>query len=136
MTDTATTVPVDENEALKDLFWEAYQEILRVPFLEKYEDKWEEEPFWVAVEEFKVKSKEIGVEDPFTILSEYNIVSYESIRDKLKAGPPACFREGWVSPKIGEKFDALATIELLEHVNGPKFFGVEKIVVLDFWATW
>ena len=136
MTDTATTVPVNENEALQELFWEAYQEILRVPFLEKYEDKWEEEPFWVAVEEFKVKSKEIGVEDPFTILSEYNLVSYEAIRDKLKAGPPACLREGWVSPKIGEKFDALAIIEPLEHVSGPKFFGVEKIVVLDFWATW
>ncbi|GJJ79126.1 hypothetical protein EMPS_11485 [Entomortierella parvispora] len=134
MADTNTAVPNDET--LEQLLWGAYLEILRTPFADKYEDKWEEEPYWVAVEKFKVKSKEIGVEDPFSILSKFNIGSYEVIRDRLKAGPPACFREGWTSPKIGEKFDALATIEHLEHVNGPKFFGLEKIVALDFWATW
>lgn len=137
MSDTAAAaVPVDENETLEELLQDVYVDILRAPFVDKYEDKWEEEPYWVAVEEFKVKTKEIGIEDPFTILGKYNITSYEVIRDKLKAGPPACFREGWVSPKIGEKIDALGVIEPLEHLSGPKFFGLEKIVILDFWATW
>ncbi|KAF9175936.1 hypothetical protein BGX21_008346 [Mortierella sp. AD011] len=115
---------------------DAYYDILTSPFEDTYEDKWEEDPYWVAVESFKKRSKEIGYEDPFEVLNKYKINSYESIRDKLKAGPPACFREGWKSPLVGTELDTIAAIGPLEHVNGRKYLGEERIVVLDFWATW
>jgi len=127
---------VEDSNSPKELLMEAYCDILRTPFAELYEDKWEEDTYWAAVETFKIKVKEIGIEDPFEILKEYKIISYESIRDRLKAGPPACFRAGWKSPLVGAKVDPVAVIAPLEHVNGPKFSGEERIVVLDFWATW
>ncbi|KAF9964578.1 hypothetical protein BGZ70_006250 [Mortierella alpina] len=114
----------------------AYVDILVTPFEEKYEETWEEDPFWEAVKVFKVKSKEIGYEDPFEVLSKYKLTSFENIRDKRKAGPPACFREGWTSPLVGTKLDTVAAIAPLEHVNGRPYSGAEPIVVLDFWATW
>ncbi|KAG0045668.1 hypothetical protein BGZ83_009099 [Gryganskiella cystojenkinii] len=132
MTDVEDNTP----QTAEDQLWEAFVDILREPFMENYEDKWEEEPYWAAVEVFKVKSKEIGFEDPFVFLSQFRIESYEVNRDKLKAGPPACFREGWVSPILGQKFNTLALIQPLEHLSGNKFEGKERIVVLDFWATW
>ncbi|KAF8924228.1 hypothetical protein BGZ58_002027, partial [Dissophora ornata] len=110
--------------------------ILLDPFHEKYEDKWEEETYWEAVETFKVESKQIGYEDPCEVLGEYGLTSFEAIRDKLKAGPKPCFREGWKSPYTGEKVDVLALVENLHHAGGPKFEGKERIVILDFWATW
>ncbi|KAF9930990.1 hypothetical protein FBU30_010995 [Linnemannia zychae] len=123
-------------EELKDSLWEAYTDILWQPFAEKYEDAWEEEPYWVAVEAFKVRAKEIGIEEPLLILKEYRIPSYEAIRDRLKAGPPACFRAGWKSPLLGVKVDPVTIVSPLTHIGGPKYHGEEKIIVLDFWATW
>ncbi|KAF9200645.1 hypothetical protein BGZ49_009103, partial [Haplosporangium sp. Z 27] len=116
-------------------FWDAYVTIVRNPFLEKYEDKWEEEAYWEAVEIFKVESKKIGYEDPFELLGEYGLTSFEVIRDRFKAGPKPCFRKGWKSPYTGEKVDVLAFVERLHHASGPKFEGKERIVIIDFWAT-
>ncbi|KAG0050602.1 hypothetical protein BGZ83_004606 [Gryganskiella cystojenkinii] len=114
----------------------AYSRIFRDPFSEKYEDKWEEETYWEAVETFKVASKEIGYDDPFEVLGQHKITSFEVIRDRLKAGPPACHRKGWKSPYTGENVDILALVEKLHHAGGPKFDGKERIVILDYWATW
>jgi len=36
-----------------------YVEIIYDPFKDKYEDKWEEDSFWQAIEILKIKSKEI-----------------------------------------------------------------------------
>ncbi|KAK3847683.1 MAG: thioredoxin-like protein [Linnemannia gamsii] len=127
---------IEEPETIEDRIWTFYTEILHEPFTEKYEDKWEEDSYWAAVETFKIKTKEIGVDDPFELLQQYKITSYENIRDRLKAGPPACFRAGWKSPLLGVKVDHVAAIAPLEHVNGPKYTGEERVVVLDFWATW
>ncbi|KAF9575612.1 hypothetical protein EC968_002548 [Mortierella alpina] len=129
----STAAEISDQEKL---LGKAYVDILVIPFEEKYEEKWEEETYWAAVEVFKTKSKEIGYEDPFEFLSKYQITSYEDIRDKNKAGPPACFREGWISPLVGSKLDTMAAIAPLEHVSGPEYSGAEPIVVLDFWATW
>ncbi|KAF8977459.1 hypothetical protein BGZ46_007376 [Entomortierella lignicola] len=115
---------------------EAYVNTIIGPLEDKYEDKWEEDTYWAAVESFKAQSKEIGYEDPFEILSKYRITSFEGIRDKLKAGPPVCFRDGWKSPLIGTKLDTVAIVSPLQHLSGPKYSGEERIVVLDFWATW
>ncbi|KAF8922746.1 hypothetical protein BGZ58_003837 [Dissophora ornata] len=52
------------------------------------------------------------------------------------AGPPAFIRPGWKSPMVGTEVDTVAAIAPLEHLNGPKYNGEERIVVLDFWATW
>jgi len=98
--------------------------------------KWDEEAYWEAVKNFKVESRKIGYEDPCQILADYRLGSFEIIRDKLKAGPSPCFRDGWKSPYIGENVDVLALVEKLHHAGGPKFEGKERIVVLDFWATW
>jgi len=62
--------------------------------------------------------------------------SYEQIRDELKAGPPACWRKGWKSPLVGKTLDTLAVLEAIHHVRGAKYEGKERIVILDFWATW
>ncbi|KAF9436100.1 hypothetical protein BGZ76_004809 [Entomortierella beljakovae] len=127
----ATEVAQDQEALLK----EAYIHTFLIPFEKKYEDTWEEDTFLAAVEVFKVKSKEIGYEDPFELLKKFKVNSYEEIREKLKAGPPVFFREGWTSPLIGSKVDTGAVIGQLEQLTGPKFAG-ERIVVLDFWATW
>ncbi|KAF9272907.1 alpha 1,2-mannosyltransferase 2.4.1 [Mortierella alpina] len=131
MASTAVETPSQE-----ELLEKAYVDILLVPFEEKYDEAWEEDTYWAAVEVFKAKSKEIGYEDPFEVLSKYKLTSFDDIRDKRKAGPPACFREGWISPLVGTKLDTVAAIAPLEHVNGREYSGAEPIVVLDFWATW
>ncbi|KAF9356337.1 hypothetical protein BGX26_005408 [Mortierella sp. AD094] len=92
------------------------------PFKDQYEDKWQEEPFWAAVEVFKVQVKEIGYEDPLERLKSYHgRESFEKIRDTLKAGPLACLREGWTSPYTGEKIDVLSVLEVIHHVRGAKY---------------
>ncbi|KAF9543346.1 hypothetical protein EC957_000937 [Mortierella hygrophila] len=106
------------------------------PFREKYEEKWEEKAYWEAVETFKEESKKIGYEDPFEVLGKGRFTSFEAIRDILKAGPKPCFRKGWRSPYTGERVDILALVESLHHASGPKFEGKERIVIVDFWATW
>ncbi|KAF7721569.1 hypothetical protein EC973_004487 [Apophysomyces ossiformis] len=128
----AEEIPEEKRKA----FNKAYFGILYTPFVEKYEENWEEETFWKAVEVFKIKIKEIGIENPFDILSKHNIASYEDIRDKRKAGPPVCTRRNWKSPLVGEKLDVLGFVEKLHHVSGSKYEGNEDIVVLDYWATW
>ncbi|KAF9092163.1 hypothetical protein BGX23_004563 [Mortierella sp. AD031] len=125
----------DPNDPMERL-WDVYVDILHEPFREKYEDTWEEDTYWAAVDTFKIKVKEIGIEDPFEILTKFRITSYESIRDRLKAGPPAFLRAGWKSPLLGTKVDPVAAIGPLEHVSGPKYAYEERVVVLDFWATW
>ncbi|GJJ71618.1 hypothetical protein EMPS_03968 [Entomortierella parvispora] len=125
-------IPEEKRKALNSV----YTEIFLKPFAEKYEETWEEEPFWEAVEVFKVKTKEIGLENPFDILGKHNICSYETIRDRLKAGPQKCTRKNWTSPIVGEKIDVLRLLEKLHHISGNKYKGKEDIVVLEFWATW
>ncbi|KAG0275402.1 hypothetical protein BGZ95_008837 [Linnemannia exigua] len=127
---------IEEPETIEDRLWTFYIDILHEPLRGKYEDTWEEDTYWAAVETFKIKTKEIGVEDPFEILQQFKITSYENIRDRLKAGPPAFLRAGWKSPLLGAKVDHAATIAPLEHINGPKYTGKERVVALDFWATW
>ncbi|KAG0345045.1 hypothetical protein BG004_004005 [Podila humilis] len=112
-------------ESLNDILWE--------PFEDSWED-WNEELFWEAVDKFKVKSKEIGVENPIEVLATFGVNSYEFIRDKLKEAPPECFRRGWVSPL--KDIDVAAAIEPLKLLAGRKYNGTERVVVLDFWATW
>ncbi|KAF9362059.1 hypothetical protein BGX34_006719 [Mortierella sp. NVP85] len=130
------TIDLTEPATNEELLMGGYYRILHMAFADKYEDKWEEDNYWDAVEEFKAQSKEVGFEDPFEVLTKYELTSFEMIRDKLKAGPPACFREGWRSPLLGIKIDPITVVKPLEHVNGPKYDGMERVVVLDFWATW
>ena len=112
----------------EDKLWNAYLTTISSPLRNNYDEKWEEDTYWKAVETFKVQSKEIGFEDPFELLGQFGLTSYEIIRDKLKAGPPPCHRQGWKSPLIGEKVDVLAVVESLHHSCGPKF--EEKNVLL------
>lgn len=116
----------------KELLQIAFNDILWEPFEDNY-DNWQEEPFWAAVEQFKIKTKEIGYEDPFVILADYKMPTYETIRDKLKEGPVSCLRRGWVSPL--KSVDVAAVIGPLELLSGRKY-NDERVVVLDFWATW
>ncbi|KAF9429036.1 hypothetical protein BGZ76_001933 [Entomortierella beljakovae] len=123
----------EKDEQLSDV----YLEILHRPFRDKYDEKWEEEPYWAAVGTFKAKCKEIEYDDPFVFLKRVlGLDSYEAIRDRFKAGPPACAREGWKSPLTGSKLDISSDIALMDHLCGPKYQGDERIVLLEFWATW
>ncbi|KAG0048142.1 hypothetical protein BGZ83_006858, partial [Gryganskiella cystojenkinii] len=115
--------------------FEGYHRILNEPFADKYEDKWEDAPFDRAVEEFKVFSEELGFRDPFEVLSKFRITSYEAAREDLKTGPPMCFRPGWKSPLLGEIISTEQLVGKCQHISGPAFTGVERVVVLDFWAS-
>ncbi|KAF8926116.1 hypothetical protein EDD21DRAFT_405366 [Dissophora ornata] len=115
----------------------AYAGIIMNPFSDKYEDKWEEDAYWAAVETFEARSKEIGYEDPFEVLEPVLFLeSFEQIRESLIAGPPLSLRPGWKSPFIGAQVDAFSVVAPLEHLSGCKFSGEERIVVFEFWATW
>ncbi|KAG0028260.1 hypothetical protein BGZ82_008525 [Podila clonocystis] len=124
--------PNAEVDPKEKLLQNAFNDILWEPFEDNYDD-WHEEPYWAAVEQFKIKSKEIGYDDPLDALASYNLSTYEIVRDKLKEGPPGCFRHGWVSPL--KSIDIAAMIGPLKLLSGPKYSG-ERVVVLDFWATW
>ncbi|KAF8918031.1 hypothetical protein BGZ58_004923, partial [Dissophora ornata] len=128
------TATETEPQSKEDIFDDAYMRIIYIPFQDKYEDKWEEDSYWAAVEELKVESKKIGYDDPFEVLGQ-NYKSFDDIRDRLKAGPPAFLRVGWKSSMVGTELDTVAVMAPLEHLNGPKYNGEERIVVLDFWAT-
>jgi len=108
------------------------------PFEDKYEDKFVESEFWEAVENFKEYAKELGLkEDPIDHMKRKgSFKDYEAIRDYLKAGPPAFAREGWVSEFVGQTVDVKELVDRCEYLAGPKFLGEERVVVLDFWATW
>ncbi|KAF9129457.1 hypothetical protein BGX30_013940, partial [Mortierella sp. GBA39] len=106
----------------EDLFHDIYLATLHYPFKGQYDDKWQEEPFWAAVEVFKAQVKEIGYDDPLECLKSYSgRETFEKIRDNFKAGPPACLREGWTSPYTGEKIDVLSALEVIHHVRGVKY---------------
>ncbi|KAF9434400.1 hypothetical protein BGZ76_008083 [Entomortierella beljakovae] len=124
---------VDPNE---ELYQKAYSEIIDDPLSENYEENWDEEAYWKAIEAFKARVKEIGDKDALDVLKGWRLNSYEILRDSLKEGPPKCFRKGWKSGFIGEKVDMLSVLQELEHLSGPKYTGVERIVLVDFWATW
>ncbi|KAG0044318.1 hypothetical protein BGZ83_010443 [Gryganskiella cystojenkinii] len=118
-------------------FHKIYTATLITPFKEQYEEKWQDEPFWAAVDAFKAQVKEIGFDDPLERLKSYmGRETFEKIRDNLKAGPPACLRKDWISPFTGETIDVLSVVERIHHVRGAKFEGKERIVLVDFWATW
>src|SRR5690554_3368872 len=129
----APSPPLTENEKL---LIDAYTTILNQPFEDKYEDKWEDEPFDRAIDQFKSRAQEIGFADPFELLSRFKVESYEAICAQLKKGPHLCFRQGWKSPILGTRIDPLVITSKCEHVLGPVFSGDERIVVLDFWASW
>jgi hypothetical protein len=118
------------------LLIEAYTRILSEPFEDKYEDRWQDEPFDRAVDEFKAKAQEIGFPDPFELLSKFKIDSYETIRAQLKKGPPPCFRPGWRSPLLGQRIDPMEVISRCKHMSGPEYRGGHRIVVFEFWACW
>ncbi|KAI8601511.1 hypothetical protein EDD21DRAFT_106076 [Dissophora ornata] len=103
---------------------------------DKYEERWDDEAYDRAVEVFKVRVEDIGFEDPFELLSRYNVKSYESLREQLKRGPAMCFRAGWKSPLLGERIDLASVVSKCEHLSGPEFSGGDRVVVLDFWASW
>ncbi|KAF9127574.1 hypothetical protein BGW39_005775 [Mortierella sp. 14UC] len=122
-----------DEETIRNL----YIDILYSPFQDKYDDKWDESLFWIAIEDFKAQAKSTGgIDDPLVVLSKVGYDSYEAIRDVLKEGPPLCFREGWKSELLFRTVDALAILDRCELVRGERFSGAEKIVVLDFWASW
>lgn len=124
-------LPQDE-AALRKL----YMDIIYTPFEDKYDENWDEALFWVAIDDFKAKAAQAGIDDPLAILSKVGFKTYEGIRDVMKEGPPKCFREGWKSEMLSQTVDVAAVLARCELVGGKKFEGVEKIVVLDFWARW
>ncbi|GJJ74978.1 hypothetical protein EMPS_07336 [Entomortierella parvispora] len=117
---------------------QGFMKFFAKPFETKYEDKFVESEFWEAVEGFKAHGKELGLpEDPIEYMKKKgSFPNYEAVRDYLKAGPPAFAREGWVSEFVGETVDTKELIGRCEYLAGPKFLGDERVVVLDFWATW
>ncbi|KAG0044695.1 hypothetical protein BGZ83_010083 [Gryganskiella cystojenkinii] len=125
----------ESSDQLKEI-GRAYFGILVKPFQDKYEEDWDEESFWKAVEQFKIRTKELGYDDPRVALTAYGGVPFESLRDNLKAGPPKCFRKGWKSEMLGESVDIDFVLSQCSHLHGPGFTGIESVVVLDLWATW
>ncbi|KAF9977504.1 hypothetical protein BGZ73_005775 [Actinomortierella ambigua] len=115
---------------------EAYKTIIHNAFEDKYEDKWDDEAFDRAVDQFKARAQEIGFADPFELLSRYKVDSYETARAQLKKGPPACFRPGWVSPLVGAHLDVQEIVNRCDYVAGPRPRPIQRVVMLDFWASW
>jgi hypothetical protein len=109
------TPPLSDAERL---LIEAYTTILNEPFEDKYEDRWDDAPFDLAVDVFKSRAQEIGFSDPFELLSRFKIESYESIRAQLKKGPPLCFRPGWISPLVGQRIDPYEVTSHCGHMLG------------------
>ncbi|KAG0045589.1 hypothetical protein BGZ83_009223 [Gryganskiella cystojenkinii] len=129
----APNPPLTETE---ELLIDAYTTILNKPFEDKYEDKWQDEPFDRAIDQFKSRAQEIGFADPFELLSRFQIESYETIRSELKKGPAMCFRPGWKSPILETPIDPWEIYQRTQYLMGPKYDGHERIVVMDFWASW
>ncbi|KAF9350891.1 hypothetical protein BGX26_010961 [Mortierella sp. AD094] len=133
MAETNVETPTKEQETL---FKQACESMIWNAFQDKYEDTWEEDSYWAAVEAFKARATEIGIKDPAALLQRSYSVNFEEIRKYLMAGPPLCLRKGWTSPLIGAKVDVHHILAPLIHVHGSKFSGEERVVVFDFWATW
>ncbi|KAG9067974.1 hypothetical protein KI688_011565 [Linnemannia hyalina] len=128
----------EDNQQAQDqaVIHRLYYDIIHVPFQDKYEDNWDEALFWVAIDDFKTKAAQAGINDPLAILPKLGYKSYEDIRDVTKEGPPKCYREGWKSEMLSQTVDVAAVLDRCELVGGRKFEGGEKIFVLDFWARW
>ncbi|KAG0077591.1 hypothetical protein BGZ90_006893 [Linnemannia elongata] len=131
--DSQQPQPLPQDEAV---LRRHYYDIIYTPFQDKYDESWDEALFWVAIEDFKTKVAQAGINDPFEILRKVGFKSYEDIRDVMKEGPPKCFREGWKSEMLSQTVDVAAVLDRCELVGGKKFEGTDKIVVLDFWARW
>src|SRR5689334_1382494 len=80
----------------------AYQQILNDPFEDKYDDRWQDEPFDRAIEEFKARALALGFDEPLDLLKRFRVVSYDAVRQHLKQGPAPCFRPGWKSDLLGQ----------------------------------
>lgn len=132
MSSTVVKDTKSQDEVIRNL----YIEVLSTPFQAKYGDNWDEALFLVAIEDFKTKAKQAGIEDPLVFLGKVGFGSFDNIRDSLIEGPPECFREGWQSELLSRKVDARSVLDRCEVITGAKYEGVEKIVVLDFWARW
>ena len=90
-------IPEDGHPLTKEeQFQVFYRQTLQLPFKENYEEKWQEEPYWAAVEVFKAQVKEIGYDDPLERLKSYpGRETFEKIRDDLKVVLQfSCARDG------------------------------------------
>ncbi|KAG0292715.1 hypothetical protein BGZ96_003784 [Linnemannia gamsii] len=132
----SSTVVNDTHKTKDEIIRHLYIEVLSTPFQDKYGDNWDEALFLVAIEDFKTKAKKAEIEDPLVFLGKVGFGSFDNIRDSLKEGPPECFRQGWQSELLSHKVDVRSVLDRCEVITGVKYEGVEKIVVLDFWACW
>ncbi|GJJ71768.1 hypothetical protein EMPS_04125 [Entomortierella parvispora] len=108
------------------------------PFEAKYEEKFVDAEFWAAVENFQAYAKELGFkDDPIEYMKRKgSFEDYEALKKYLKDGPPAFVREGWVSELVGQTVEVKKLVDRCQYLAGPKFSSKERVVVLDFWATW
>ncbi|KAH7034445.1 hypothetical protein BKA57DRAFT_442739 [Linnemannia elongata] len=104
----------------------AYFKIVVGPFQEKYEDMWEEEAYWEAVEAFKAESKKIGFEDPCEAL---NLTSFEKERNVGRIKTFIERKESLRYPSYDDTEGHLVRDldNVTRYVGGPKFLIKELL---------